>query len=62
MSSWKLWCVTEYPSVHASSLANIHGNESLVWLEISGFCDPINIGSSLGLLLDILSHCVMKIL
>jgi hypothetical protein len=54
---------TVYPSVHTSSLANGHCSESLVWLEISGFCDSINIWSSSGLLLVILLlPCVMEIL
>ena len=43
-------CLTVYPSLHTSSLANVHHSESLV----SGLCDTINIGSSLGLLLVIL--------
>ena len=30
---------TVYPSVHTSSLANVHCSESLVWFKISGFCD-----------------------
>ena len=43
-------CVpTAYPSVHSPSRVNVH-YESVVWFEISGFCDTINIGSSLGLL------------
>ena len=41
-------CPTFYPSVHTSSLANVHFNESVVWSEASGFCDIINIGSSSG--------------
>ena len=40
---------------HTSSLVNVRYNESLLWFEIFGFCDTINIGSSLGLLLVILS-------
>jgi hypothetical protein len=44
-------CPTINPSVHTSSLANVHCSESLVWSEISGFCDTINIGSSPGPLL-----------
>ena len=40
-----------------------HCNESLVWFEVSGFCDTINIGSSLGLLrVILLLPCVMEIL
>jgi hypothetical protein len=35
-------------------LANVLCNESLVWFETSDFCYTINIGSSPGLLLDIL--------
>lgn len=42
-----------YPFPHTSSLTDAHCNESLVWIEISGFCDT-NIGSSLGLLRVIL--------
>jgi hypothetical protein len=34
----------------------------LVWFEISGFCDTINIGSSLGLRVIMLLCCVMGIL
>jgi hypothetical protein len=48
-------------------LANVHGNGSLVWSQVSGFwfkasgfCYNINAGSSPGLLLDILLlPCVM---
>jgi hypothetical protein len=47
---------------HTSSLVNVRYNESLLWFEIFGFCDTINIGSSLGLLLVILLlSCVMEI-
>lgn len=47
---------TVYPSVCIPSLAHVHCNES-------GFCDIINIGSSLGLLLVILLlFYVMEIL
>ena len=40
----------------------VHWNESLVWFEVSGFCDIINIGSSPGFLLVIilLLPCVVK--
>jgi hypothetical protein len=39
---------TVYPSVHTSSLANIHCNESLIWTQISGFCDTILAGTTPG--------------
>ena len=43
--------------------SSVHFNESLVWYEVSGFCDTISTGSSQGLLLDILLlFCVMEIL
>ena len=49
----------EHPRVYPS----VHFSESLVWLEISGFCDTINIGSSLGLLpVILLLPCVMEVL
>jgi hypothetical protein len=52
-----------YPFVHTSLLANVHFNESFIWYEASGFCYIINTGTSLGLLLDILSMpCVVEIL
>lgn len=52
-----------YSSVHTSSLANVHCNESLVWFEVFGFCDTITIGNSSGILLVILLlSCVMEIL
>lgn len=47
-------CLTVHPSVHTSSLATVPCNESVVWIEISGFCDTIDIGCSLGLFLMIL--------
>ena len=49
-------CPTVYPSVHTSSLANVHHyhSELLVGFKISGFCDTINPRSSCGLLLVIL--------
>jgi hypothetical protein len=34
--------------------ANVHCTESLVWLKVSGFCDVINTGFLLELLLIIL--------
>lgn len=40
-------CHTVYPSVHTSSFAHVNCNESLVWFEVSSFCDTINIASSL---------------
>ena len=43
-------CPSVYLSVHTSSLVNVHCNEAFVWFKISGFCDSINIGSSLRLL------------
>jgi hypothetical protein len=56
-------CPTAYPSVHTSSLANVHCNESLVWFEISGFCDTISVGSLPGLLwVLLLLPYVMEIL
>ena len=56
-------CPTVYPSVHTSSPANVHCDELLVWLEVSGFCDTINIASSLGILpVILLLLCVMEIL
>jgi len=54
-------CPTIYPTVPTSSLANVHCNESLVWFEISGFCDTINIGPSSGLLVILFLPCVMEI-
>ena len=40
-----------------------NGNESLVWFEVSGFCDTINIAFPLGLLpVILLLLCVMEIL
>lgn len=65
--SWKLSCVTVrntvYPLVRTASLANVHCNESLVLVEVSGFCYTINTGSSLQLLWDILLlPCVVEIL
>jgi len=49
-----------YPSVHTSSLGNVHCNESLVWSEISGFCDT-NIRSPVGFLpVILLLPCVME--
>ena len=47
-------CFTVYPSVHTSSFANVHCNESFFWFQICGFCNTINIGSSSGILLVIL--------
>lgn len=42
---------------------NVYCNESLVWFEVSGFCDTINIESSLVLLpVILLLPCVMEIL
>jgi hypothetical protein len=56
-------CSTVDPFVYTSSLANVHCNESLVWFEVSGFYDTINIESSLGLLLvHLLLLCIMEIL
>lgn len=50
-------------AIHSSSLTNIHWNESLVWFEVSSFCDTINTKSSLGLLLAVLLlPCVMETL
>lgn len=43
-------CPTEHPSVHTSSLANVHCNEWLVWFKICDFCASINTGPSHGLL------------
>lgn len=37
-----------------STLANVHYSESWVCFEASGFCDTVNTGSSLNLLLGIL--------
>jgi hypothetical protein len=49
--------------VHTSLLANTHCNESLVWFQVSGFCDTINIGSSSALLpIILLLQRVMEIL
>jgi hypothetical protein len=54
---------TVYSFIYTSFLANVHCNEFLVWFKASGFCYTINIGSSLGLLLDILLlPCIMEIL
>jgi hypothetical protein len=43
---WKLYhvimCPAVYPSVHDSSFANVHCNESLFWFKSSGFCDATN--------------------
>jgi hypothetical protein len=50
------------PAVHTSSLANVYCSESVVWFQTSGFCDTINIRSSLGLLVILLLSCVMEIL
>lgn len=47
---------------HIITCKNIHCKESLVWFEISGFCDTINPGSSLGLLVFLLLSCVTEIL
>jgi len=47
----------------STRLGNVHCNESLVWFELSGVCDTIHIGSSLGFLLVIrLLPCVVEIL
>jgi len=50
------------PSAHTSSLANVHCNESLVWIEVSGLCDTIDIGSSWGLLVMPMLPFAMEIL
>lgn len=46
-----------YPSVHTSSLGNVHSSESLIWFHTSGFCCII----SAVLLLVILLPWVMEI-
>lgn len=51
-----------HPFIH-TLLANVHCNDCLVWYGYSGFCDSVNPGASLGLLLDILLDlCVTEIL
>jgi len=56
-------CLAVYSSVQTFSLANVHCNESSVWPKIPGFCDTINIVSSLALFWVILSlPCVVEIL
>lgn len=47
-------CHSESPLVHMSALANVHYSGSWVCFEASGFCDTVNTGSSLNLLLGIL--------
>lgn len=42
------------PFVQIFLLANVHGNELLVWFKDSGLCHTMNTGRSLKLLLDIL--------
>lgn len=56
-------CVPQSIPVYTSSLANVHCSKWLVWFRISGFCDTINIASSLGLLpVTLLLPCVIEIL
>lgn len=47
-------CPIIYPFAETVLLANGHYNESLIWLEATGFCYTINKWSSLGLRSDIL--------
>jgi hypothetical protein len=59
--AWKLQSV--YTFAQTGLLANVHCKESLVWLEVSGFCYTINTGTSPRLLSDIqLLPCVTEIL
>lgn len=52
-----------YPFTQTALLANIHCNESFIWFKAFGFCNIINIESSLGLLSDtLLLSCVTEIL
>lgn len=56
-------CVPQSTPLPTHLLSNVHCNELLLWFEVSGFCDSINIGSSLGLLpVILLLPCVMEIL
>lgn len=48
--------------VHVLLITSVHCIESLVWLEVSGFCCIINSGPSLGLLLDNLLFYVTETL
>ena len=52
-------CIPQYIPLST----DLHCTETLVWIKISGFCDIVNIGSSLGLLpVILLSPCVVEIL
>lgn len=45
-------CHTVQPFSQTALLINVRCNESLAWLEASGFCCAVNTGSSPGHLLD----------